>query len=280
MIREPAIFAPMAGGLGDILQYYLDGEFGHFPALKAKGATLAVKLWCVCNKAPDLFAHHPAVDHILTQPFPHVARLTDGFRPFASRTEKTFRLMTDWERERAPWERQPFYLSADEKHHAERVESLGPYIAVHPFAGRPERSVAKAGFADAIIRKAAEYFPVVVLGGNSNRNDGLKVAIFEKWDDECPNVVSLVNKGSVRLHAHVASKATKFIGSVSCYNCVAHSCDVPALVFGSYGNRRDMKIGGSVFKKMRDRATPIHYLDQLKESDVPAIVREFADDLG
>lgn len=278
MIREPAIFAPMAGGLGDILMNYLDGEFGHFPALKARGATLAVKLWAVNNKSADLFAHHPAVDHIFTQPFPHVARLTDGFRPFAERTEKTFRLMTDWERERVAWERQPFYLSADEQHHAANVAALGRYIAVHPFAGRPDRSLVKAGIGYTLIGAAAEHLPVVILGGNSNRNDGLLVSIFEgdAYPGGHPNVVNLVNKGSVRLHAHIASKAAKFIGSVSCYNCVAHSCNVPALVFGSYGNRRDMKVGGSVFKKMRDRATPIHYLDQVKESDVPAIVREFA----
>lgn len=272
---QPAIFAPMAGGLGDILQYYLDGEFGYFPALKRVGVTLAVKLWSVSNKAPDLFSYHPAVDHILTQPFAHVARLTDGFRPFAARTEKKFRLMSEPERRCAPWERQPFYLSPDELRMASEIEARAPYIAVHPFAGGPDRSLVKAGIARTIVNVAADSFPVVVLGGNSNRNSGVPISVFEKFeDDECyPNVINLVNKGSVRLHAHVASKAAKFIGSVSAYNCVAHSCDVPALVFGSANNRRDMKVGSSVFKKMRDKRTPIHYLDQAP--DVATIVREF-----
>lgn len=260
-MRQPRIFTPMAGGLGDILTNYLDGELGYFPVLHNNGAETAVKLWSVCNHAPDLFAYHPHVDHVLSEPFSQAHGKTDTFRDWAADGEMDFRLMTEPERT-APWVRQPFYLSPEEQAFWHDIEAGGPYIAIHPFAGGPARSLVKHDLARIIVTAAACRNRVVILGGDSVRNGLTRQVLIEKFEIKHPNVLILVNNYSVRLHAHVASKATAFIGGVSAYNCVAHCCGIPALVFGSTDNRRSMLDGsGSIFAKMRERATPIHYID-------------------
>lgn len=282
-VAEPAIFTPMAGGLGDILTNYLDGELGYFPALKRIGATTAVKMWCVNPAAPELFRHYPHVDLVLSEPFALAAGKTDDFRAWAQAGERRFRLMSDPERTCATWERQPFYLSPEEATMAASIEALAPYVVVHPFAGRPERSLSAAGVTRNVIKEAAKHYPVVVLGADSTRNDGRALtALTERFEINHPvlltflmgNVVSLVNQFSIRLHAHVASRAARFIGSVSCFNSVAQACGVRSLVFGSTTNRRDMRIGGDVFAKMRTNGTAVHYLDQGPKI-AAATVREF-----
>lgn len=271
------IFAPMAGGLGDILSYYLDGELGCFAAAKAAGYETAVKLWAVNNQSADLFRYNPHVDHVLTELFAPAFGKTDDFRSWADDGEPTFRLMTDGERDSFWYEKPRFYLSPEEADVAMDIEAGAPYVAIHPFAGAPARSLAKHNLAQVIAAAAAEQTRVVLLGGDSNRNDGrLSVRLVERIEipHPHPNVVNLVGKHSVRLHAHVASKAKAFIGGVSAYNCVAHSCGIPALVFGSPDNRRSMQEGaGAVFAKMRDQGTQIHYLDT--RLDYPKLVKDF-----
>lgn len=277
-MKDKRIFTPMVGGLGDILTYYLDGELGHFPRL---GATTAVKLWTACDQAADLFKHHPYVDHILPNLFWPAAGLTDGFRAWAAAGETRFRLMTDEERASVPWRRPEFYPSPGEADVARKIEEAGPYIAIHPFAGAPARSLSRLGVARIIVGAAAKNNRVVILGGDSYRSGSTAFAgtvqLIERFESEHPNVTSLVGKYSVRLHAHLASKAAKFIGSVSAYNCVAHACNVPALVFGSADNRRAMLSGaGSIFARMRERSTPIHYTDT--PIDYAKLVGAFCDD--
>ncbi len=275
------IFTPMAGGLGDILSYYLDGEFSYFAAAKAAGYTTAVKLWSVSNQTPELFRYCPHVDHVLSEPFAPASGKTDTFRAWAAEGEPTFRLMTEMEHE-CFWKARPeFYLSPDEANVAEDIAAGAPYVAIHPFAGAPARSLAKHNLAAMIVGLAAEKTRVVVLGGDSNRNDGrVSQRLIERLELPHPhrNVVNLVGHYSVRLHAHIASKARKFIGGVSAYNCVAHSSGVPALVFGSPDNRRSMEQGaGAVFAKMREANTPIHYLD--RRIDYPKLIGDFCNDI-
>lgn len=272
-----AIFTPIAGALGDVLENYLDGELGYFASLKRSGATTAVKLWSVNDQAPSLFTHHPHVDHVLTQPFALARGKTVGFRAWAAAGEHAFRLLNETDLPRR-WERSPFYLSPAEQVIAEDIASWGPYVAIHPSAGRPERSLVHAGLAAPLIEAASKHAErVIVLGGNSTRNDGIeRVSLIERGVMHAGdrNVYDLVGKFSVRLHAHLASKATKFIGTVSAYNAVAQCCAIPSLVFGSAQNRRDIVHGGSVFAKMRANSrSRLVFLDQ--RPDVPALVREF-----
>jgi ADP-heptose:LPS heptosyltransferase len=271
------IFVPMAGGLGDILSYYLHSELGCFSAAKAAGYTTAVKLWAVNNQSAELFRHCPQVDHVLTQPFGPARGKTDEFRAWAAEGEPDFRLMTDGERDSFWYEKPRFYLSPEEGEIAREIEAAGPYVAVHPFAGGAARSLAKHGLARPIISEAAKYGRVVVLGGSSNRNDGLvSMRLLEQYKPFDINETSLVGLYSVRLHAHIASKAKAFIGSVSAYNCVAHWSDVPALVFGSPDNRRAVERGdGAVFAKMREANTAIHYLDT--RIDYPKVIGDFCE---
>lgn len=274
------IFAPMAGGLGDILSYYLDGELGCFAAAKAAGYETAVKVWAVNNQSADLFRFNPHVDHTLVEPFgPALVGKTDDFRPWAAAMTPTFRLMTDGERESLWYEKPRFYLSPEEGDVAMDIEAGAPYVAIHPFAGAPARSLAKHNLAQTITALAAEKTRVVLLGGDSNRNNGrVSMRLIERIEipHPHPNVINLVGQHSVRLHAHVASKAKAFIGGVSAFNCVAHSCKIPALVFGSPDNRRAMQNGeGAVFAQMREQGTEIHYLD--RRIDYPNVVGGFCE---
>lgn len=265
------IFTPIAGALGDVLENYLDGELGYFRALKSAGAVTAVKLWAVNNQSPELFRFNPYVDHVLTEPFALAAGRTGGFRAWAAKSEPTFRLMTDAEHA-LPWERPQFFLSPPERQVAAEIEAAGPYVALHLFAGKPERRL--DSIALHLIEHVSRHARFVILGGDSTRTEYAPDHIREHSPvEDGLNLFNLVNKHSVRLHAHLASKAARFIGSVSAYNSVAQSCGVPALIFGSPQNRRDMIAGGSVFKKMRDNRTRIYYLDDLP--DVPRVVGEF-----
>lgn len=272
------IFAPMAGGLGDILTNYLDGELGCFAAAKAAGYETAVKLWAVNNQSAELFRHCPQVDHILTEPFGPAHGHTDDFRDWAAAGEPTFRLMSDGERDSFWYEKPRFYLSPEEGDVASEIagNSRSPYIAIHPFAGAPARSLAKHNLARMVIDIAARHERVIVLGGDSTRSGLVTQRLVERYDIPNKNVLSIVGRYSVRLHSHIAANAKAFIGSVSAYNCVAHSMKIPALVFGSPDNRRSMQQGdGSIFAKMRDAKTSIHYLDT--KIDYTTLIGDFCD---
>lgn len=261
----------MAGGLGDIMTYYLEGDLGYFPVLHERGFKTKVTAWSVSNQIRPLFMYNSHIDVLTTPPFGPVEGLTDGFRTYAQSVEPEWRLLRDDERAHVPWQQPTFPLTPAEQQMADDITGA-PYIAVHPFAGRPERSLMRAGIAREIVDTAAERMLVVVLGGNSLRDkrapDGSgrsmgTAHLIESYGNEGRNVCSLTNQFSVRLHAYIAQHATKFIGSVSAYNCVAQHFKIPSLVFGSAGNRNSMRAGaGSVFKKMRDNGTAIHYLDQ------------------
>lgn len=263
------IFTPIAGGIGDLLTYYLEGELGYFEALVRSGRRTKVVVWSDSDQARSVFERNPWINAIDVRPFRPVAGLTDGFRAYAQQTTPGDRLLSEDDPAFA-WTRPSFYLSPEEWEIAATLRSWEPYVAVHPFAGQPERSLAKTGLARVIVETAAKHGRVVVLGGNSVRG---ATNIFEGYDIPHPCVLNLVNTGTVRLHALAASRATKFIGSVSCYNCVAQSFGVPALVFGSARNRHDMVFGGSVFAKMRDNGTPVYYLDN--QPNVAEIVEGF-----
>lgn len=265
------IFTPIAGGIGDLLTYYLEGELGYFEALVRSGERTRVVVWSDSDQARAIFARNPWIDSIDVRPFRPVAGLTDTFRDYAQKTTPGARLLRDDDR-RVPWKRPPFFLDPQETDLEAALRAWEPYVAVHPFAGEPERSLAKTSLPRAIVDIAALNGRVVVLGGDSMR--GARRIFEQNLDISHPNVISLVNRGSVRLHALAASRAAKFIGTMSCYNCVAQSFGVPALVYASARNRIDMMVGGSVFAKMRANGTPVHYLDDAAsfKSD---IVREF-----
>lgn len=264
------IFTPIAGGIGDLLTYYLEGELGYFESLVRSGRRTKVVVWSDSDQARSVFEHNPWITEIDVRPFRPVAGLTDGFRGYAQQTTPGDRLISE-DDPAMKWRRPDFFLHPDEYPLMSELLAAEPYVAVHPFAGQPERSLAKTGLARVIVETAAKHGRVVVLGGNSVRG---ATNIFEGYDIPHPNVISLVNRGSVRLHALAASRARKFIGAMSCYNCVAQTFGVPALVYASVRNRRDMAVGGSVFAKMRANGTPVHYLDDAASFKAD-IVREF-----
>lgn len=258
-----AIFTPMAGGLGDILAYYLEGQLGYFPALKRVGAQTMVRTWSCSDQVVDLFSYNPYVGVVIDRPFQqHVG----DFFQWAQHQERVFRLMSEAEQNCAPWEQPVFYLNSEERDRLTDIEAGAPYVAVHPFAGQVDRRIDGAE----IVRAAQEHTRVIMLGGNSHRNDR---PIIERFDRFHPNVVSLVNKYSVRLQAAVVERASKFIGSVSAYNSVAAHFKVPSLIFGSPTNRQQMQNPVGVFAKMRDNNAQIHYRDQ--RLDIPELVRRF-----
>lgn len=262
-MTAPAIFTPMAGGLGDILAYYLEGQLGYFPALKRVGARTMVRTWSCSDQVDDLFSYNPHVDALVTRPFhQHVG----DFYQWAQRQERTFRLMSEAEQNCATWEQPAFYLNDTEYEFLQDTEAGAPYVAVHPFAGRVERRLDAAE----IVHAAAEHMRVIVLGGDSRRNGE---PIVERFDRFHWNVVSVVNKCSIRLQASIVKRASKFIGSVSAYNSVAAHFKVPSLIFGSAANRQQMQNPVGVFAKMQENNAQIYYQDQ--RPDIPELVRRF-----
>lgn len=265
-----AYYTAMAGGLGDILMYYSEGDHAYLKALKTERAdgketTTKVITYSVSDQVYKLFEHHPYIDVKDHRPFAPDLRDTSLEDYAARHAGAGFHPITPYVRNQLSKEsRPPFYLDPSEADLAAHIIGTGPYIAIHPFAGAPDRDLASQVRLDGILAKLCETQCVVMLGGSSYRLDR-DVPMPERsvWSKR-PNLFDLVNVGTVRLHAHMTAKAAKFIGTASAYNCVAHQHRVPTQLWTNATNRKCIATEPhGIFAMVRDQGTAVHYFDQM-----------------
>lgn len=265
----------LAGGLGDCLYSCLaDGhEYGKLPALKA--AHPAAVVTCItfsCNdRTQDLFLPDPRVarhEHHALCPDWHA-------RASALATNSTPIHSLD-----LPWAPPAFRLDPTE---LRTLNGLPPqYVAVHPFAGTPDRSLADRfrcplPFLLGTVARSSPV-PLVLLGGPSHRytdSGDRGSTLHEAVDLRGANLISLVGVGSIRLHAEVVRRENclGFVGTMSAYNCVATACGVRSCVFTREADARYFAPAGAgghahgVFRKLGDAVaaghSELHYFERV-----------------
>jgi hypothetical protein len=218
------------GGLGDVLFRYLQpwSDSGMVPALRKTEPDAIVQL-LVMSTAPaasELFSECKLFDQIIFADW-------DGDpAAFERRNIAGHRRVY---REGFGWERPTIGLTVGERTTAEAIGAQ-PFIAVHPFAGTPDRDWRGKVDVGAILSGLASLgLGVVVLGGSSTRTEGRrgttrKVDLVESLDRDARGIVNLVGRSSVRLQAELACRAACFVGSFSAYHCAAMAMGVPSFV--------------------------------------------------
>jgi hypothetical protein len=100
------------------------------------------------------------------------------------------------------------------------------------------------------------------LGGVSKRQEGNCIADLHEYFD-CPLPThNLLNGYSVRLHAHLASRATALVGTMSCYISLGTQFSRPAFValprfLEPWFHRED----GGVFKDLAQQRAMLNFWD-------------------
>lgn len=214
------VFIWAGGGLGDIIQQYLSKlEPGGFPSSSKIDTEWFRRLEDFKRVNPDipvslviqspnsyvanLFKHHPYIDKVHTP---------EWETPYDKSFEKdvdSYEGMVHIRHVHDFNDYEPvdtaIYLSDDDR--AVMVNLPEQYIAMHPFAGNPERRVLPVTmFADIAIQ-LAEFMPVVVLG-KSRQNDEEECFPIKKHN----NILNLVNRVNARVSTVIAQNAYRFIG--------------------------------------------------------------------
>ncbi len=187
-------YTTMRGGIGDLLIYMMrpGSDLGYFADLKSRGHKTMVEVIANHAFSRDLFTNMPNVDYV-------------KFNGFGVANGESFQRLR-FNHERAlEWRPPQIALDADEQRIFDKI-TAEPYVAVHFFASGADRILPAWGKLLVELRKTGVR--TVLLGS-------------ETQDDLPPKL---------RLHVAVAQRATKFIGSQSCFNCAAQLARVPSFV--------------------------------------------------
>lgn len=252
------------GGFGDVLLSYLILETGYIKALKEREPDCKIRVAIMSHNpvSRSIFEHHPLIDEILYEDW-NENRKKEFFRQTsegcvtiespglvenfglvpgsvqccASTKSTELHLML----KDLTYEQPTIYLIPEEQKIADDIVSCGKFVAFHPFGGYLPRSwQGKVDIKKVIDDLCDVGVRVILLGGSSDRITDHKQRLIEEFDYERPGLVNLVNKHSMMLHSYVCSKADKFIGTMSCYNCVAVAYKIPILFLTIQGDESHM----------------------------------------
>jgi hypothetical protein len=209
------LFSQLNGGIGDILLGMMKpgSHLGYFPALKMRGDSTMLSVHANTDAAFQLLERLPYVDHI-------------GFRGSTLRIDGPpgYEVLRTWDGP-LPWQ-QPQLALDDEELSILADITREPYIAVHMAASQPGRVPANpekllAGLSGRIVLLGIETSddgPAVI----GNRVAGIR--------SKLAGTPYILLPPKLRLHVAVAQRATKFIGTVSCFNCAAQLAHVPSFI--------------------------------------------------
>jgi hypothetical protein len=214
------LYVQFIGGIGDILlaMYKPGSPLGYFPALKARGDTTMVEAHANTDVARVLFENLPYVDHI---------RFRGYSQKFDTAPGVQFERLKNWDG--LMWE-PPRLILDDEDDRIISEIAAKPYVTVHIAASLPEKvppDIEKllAGLAEARVR-------TVLVGVEAHDNDkavkGNRTQGFRKLLDKYPDLICL--RPGLRLHIAAVMFSRKFIGTLSCFNCVAQLSAIPSFV--------------------------------------------------
>ena len=232
------------GGFGDVILSYLMLETGYIKALKEREPDCKIRVAIMSHNpaSPFIFEYNLLIDEILYRDWdnnpkeffkqvsegcitigsPGSSQCCDSSRCWTHELHATLKDLT--------YEQPLIYLTPEEQKIADDIIAGGSFVAFHPFGGHPPRSwQGKVDIKKVIDELCNAGVRVVLLGGSSDRIVVHKQKLIEQFDYERPGLVNLVNKHSMMLHSYVCSKAVKFVGTMSCYNCVAVAYKIPIL---------------------------------------------------
>lgn len=248
----------MGVGLGDIMLTYLlpggDCEFWSDLKFQHPNAKIRLLLYSYNPQCKEFFACHPHVTETLylNEEFGHnLKRHTKGFHEVFEYIDGVKRTQTN------------IYLDPMEKAIADLVIATGRYVAFHPFSIQAVNTmVGRVDFSRVIDAICQSGHRCVLLGGATNpgREDGIR--FNDKCSSQRNGLTNLIGVGSVRLQAYLTAHANKFVGTASCYNCVAAARDVPSFIFSDISNREsyDGHTMG-IWKMLRENRTPMECWD-------------------
>lgn len=260
------------GGVGDLLLAHLreGSAAGRVQALRREhpGAFVRLAIMPTVADAVGLFAGAPEVDELVYRPWDGSGSAFEG-----AACAGFFRMP-----EGLAWERPQIPLSPDEAEQAEALEAGEGFVVLHPFAGTDDRDwrgkLEAAAVARAIV---AAGWRVVVLGGSTIRREGRgevrEVSRPELAAFEIPGVVNLVDRASLRLQAHLATRARRFVGAFSSFHCAALACGVPAYLVAPAALRAFFEGEHPVYGRLADRADSV--IDYFGEERIAEEVAEW-----
>ena len=216
------LYTQMIGGIGDILLAMMKpgSPLGYFPALKARGDTTMIVAHANTDETEALFKGLPHVDHL---------RFRGKSLKIDTAPGEHFALLKNYDG--LEWEPPQLVLDETEQRIL-GVLTEQPYVAVHVAASLPEKIPPAPerlllGLRDANIRtvllgiESTDNLPAVA----GNRQQGFRAETVKEGRRRHILIPPLL-----RLHVAAAMHATKFIGTLSCFNCAVQLAAVPSFV--------------------------------------------------
>lgn len=269
------------GGFGDVLLNYLMLEAGYLESLKEKepDCKIVVAIMSHNISSRSIFENHPLIDkiiykecdnmyskffHEMSKDYTIIKAHGSLQYGFSIQTQREYILLDN-----LIYKQPSFYLTDKEKMTADNILSMKNFTVIHPFAGEESRSFKnKLDLRKIIDNLCNSGTTVVLLGGSSDRTIINSCRLTEEFDYERDKLVNLINKHSAALQSYICSNATNFIGTMSCFSCVAEACKIPSMVFGPLKNKHYLKpyVVGQlkhIFHLYMENSTEVHYYENL-----------------
>lgn len=221
-------FHLLSGGLGDLIwMFFADPVLRRLSALRKKYPAFKLQLVVSSLNSNSWEVFRGQADCLRSAPYPvffESVQLGMGL-PYVGDLPDLYDL-----------EEQPIhcFLTPEEKAFVNGFP-LG-FVAVHPFAGDPDRSVmrkidvkATAKFIHRLVGK-----PVVIFGGSHTRTWSGK-PVIQKESFQCKEsyITSLVDEVNIRVALHLLNRASWFVGTHSALMLAAWRFEIPTLILGS-----------------------------------------------
>jgi len=229
-LQHKRYYVYFEGGLGDILLQYFKYECLPFlKELKERQPDTYVKaiLSTHNSMSGEIFRYHPYIDEVELHTYApdYISKLLPllHYQGYTS-------LRDIVPGSAAPAGSHDLYLSDNDMTYVKSVLVDSPYTCVHPFAGKQDFKAERAIDWKTLL---AQPENIVIIGGDSAREfvGREKIEIREAFTSNQPNVINLVNIANPRIASYIAMHAKYFIGTLSCYVCVAAYQNVPGTCY-------------------------------------------------
>jgi ADP-heptose:LPS heptosyltransferase len=265
--KNNKFFVTMWGGLGDFLKIYYTHhswrclkEFKkQLPRSHVKALVYSLNPW-----AKDFIRHHPYIDEIVEPKLPLLEMRKKGLATFAG-NYRPLGHAGKWVKKLKKSKPQ-IYLSENDKKFVNQIKNqANKYIAIHPFSAMPasaahgRTTMAADKYMPIIEGLGKRGYSVVVLGKT-------RPNMAEVFDFEADNMINLVNETNVRTALALVNDADGFIGTNSCFMCLAWLEKKKSFIITSYlwetqikkngfTSRRHLEPQNKVMFLPRDRST-------------------------